>query len=89
MRDKVSDRHRGHASSPAFLFGRTRISYVNDHGQADTRKCSLKPAQAREIAVFMDQQEMTDRLFLQNVRRYGDLSQDSTKAAPVTNCNRA
>jgi hypothetical protein len=48
-----------------------RVSYTDDHGQANTRKCGLKPAQLREIAVFMDRHEITDRLILQNLRRYG------------------
>ena len=48
-----------------------RVSYIDDQGQANTRNAPLKPQQLTEIAVFMAQYEMTDRLFLQNVRRYG------------------
>src|SRR5665213_1756655 len=53
-------------------FFERRISYVNHDGQAGTRKISLKPPELREITAFMSRYEITDRLIMQNVRRYGD-----------------
>jgi hypothetical protein len=48
-----------------------RVTYKNRKGKSATRDCKLKSAQQLEIAVFMDRWAMTDRLFMQNVRRYG------------------
>ena len=52
-------------------FFERRVSYTDKDGKSDAKDWPLKPKQLREIAVFMDRFDMTDRLFMQNVRRYG------------------
>jgi hypothetical protein len=53
-------------------FGR-RVSYLDDDtGRFNTRKVTLKRAQAQELATWIDQYPLTARYALTGCRRYGD-----------------
>ena len=67
-----------------------RVSYVdgNRNGNDNTKDYPLRPAQLRELVVFLDRHQPTDRLFLRNVRRRGaelviTTKQDSKKLSPT------
>jgi hypothetical protein len=49
-----------------------RIGYIDDTGRRNTRKCGLKAAQARELALCLGRYQLPLRHALTGCRRYRD-----------------
>jgi hypothetical protein len=49
-----------------------RVSYTDDTGRPNTRKCSLKPAPARELALCLGRYQLPVRYALTGCRHYRD-----------------
>lgn len=65
---EVSDILAAASYSYKSVFNR-RVSYVDETGRRNTRVLSLKPAQSRQLAVFLDAQPRRSRLFGRNLTR--------------------